>query len=282
MAASVKAQCVSAAEEIGAAAFVIARHVSSAKRMGAVAFVIAQRVSAAQESELVPSSLDHPSRIQRHCASRYVRCQVSLVLALSSARKLSRMRARAQRRSQHQAAAPYNKRINSAPGGRPTRKVRCTLLAGYARRWAVHSEENEMSQERNLCLSAHRNRHGAKYVATFSHRAVFTAAQWLRLCSAAASSLATSLQLSRAASFRAQLRSSSAESQSVSLRVASSFAAHRRVVVRSDSAACASSFTCLRSTSLPNNALVPTANRHGPVGSRSQSAAPAAQRGRWA
>lgn len=28
----------------------------------------------------------------------------------------------------------YNKRINFAPVGRPTRKVRCTLLAGYAQR----------------------------------------------------------------------------------------------------------------------------------------------------
>jgi hypothetical protein len=29
-----------------------------------------------------------------------------------------------------------NNRINFAPAGRPTRKVRCTLLAGYAKRWA--------------------------------------------------------------------------------------------------------------------------------------------------
>ena len=136
VATSVKTQCVSAAEEIGAAAFVIARHVSSAKRMGAVAFVIAQRVSAAKESEVAQSgSAAILQEFQRCCANHRARCYSTLVPALSSVRKLSRMRASAQHRSQYQAAAPYNKRINSAPVGRPTRKVRCTLLAGYAQRY---------------------------------------------------------------------------------------------------------------------------------------------------
>jgi hypothetical protein len=71
-----------------------------------------------------------------------------------------------------------------------------------------------------------------------------------------------------------------AESGMVALKVASSLAASRGVAVASASAPRNSLFTFLRSTSRPNKALVPTANRHAPVGSRSQSAAPAAQRGR--
>ena len=70
------------------------------------------------------------------------------------------------------------------------------------------------------------------------------------------------------------------ETESISVRVASSLAVPRGVAVASVSAARASLFTFLRSSSLPNNALVPTANRHALVGSRSQSAAPAAQRER--
>ena len=66
------------------------------------------------------------------------------------------------------------------------------------------------------------------------------------------------------------------------VRVVPSLAVPRCVAVASARAARTSLVPLLRSTSLPNNALVPTANRHAPVGSRSQSAASAAQRGRWA
>ena len=145
----------------------------------------------------------------------------------------------------------------------------------------LHSEENEMIPERNP-LSLHRNLHGANSVATMSRPAVFIAASWSGHRSAVASPAASSSKLGQAVSLRAQLRSSSAQSRSCQFRVASSLAASRRVAVRSDSIAASSSFTFLRSTSLPNNALVPTAHRHAPVGSRSQSAAPAAQRGRYA
>ena len=115
----------------------------------------------------------------------------------------------------------------------------------------LHIEKNEMRQERNLCLSAHHNRHGAKSVAAMSHRVVFTIASWSGHRSAVVSSVGASSKLSQAASFRAQLRSLSSESQRVSLRIASPFAVHRRVVVRLDSAARGSSVASLRSTSLP-------------------------------
>ena len=143
----------------------------------------------------------------------------------------------------------------------------------------LHSEENEMIPERNP-LSVHRNFHPANSVATMSRPAVFIAASWSAHRSAVASPAAASSKLSQGVSFRAQLRSSSSEFRSCRFPVASSLAVQRSGAVRSVSTSCASRSTSLRSTSLPNNALVPTANRHAPVGSRSQSAAPAAQRGR--
>jgi hypothetical protein len=56
----------------------------------------------------------------------------------------------------------------------------------------------------------------------------------------------------------------------------------RCVAAPSVSSVPSSTVSWLRVGWLPNNALVPTANRHAPVGSRSQGAAPAAHRGRWA
>jgi hypothetical protein len=144
-----------------------------------------------------------------------------------------------------------------------------------------HSKEYEMSPERSPNLSVHRNHHGAKWVAAISHCAVFIGAQWPSQRSAAASSVAVSSPLSQVAPFRAQLRSSLPASRSVSLRVVSSGAVSRSVAVRSDGAELLARVTSLRSSSLPNHALVPTAHPRTRLGSRAQSGAAAAQRGRY-
>ena len=139
--------------------------------------------------------------------------------------------------------------------------------------------KNEMSTEGSRCLQLRSQHHGAESAAIFVSCAGRTVA--LQLCSSSqfASITFAISKLGQAASFRAQLRSSLTEFQSGSFAVVSSLAAQRRSVVRSVSASCASRSILLRSASLPNNALVPTANRHAPVGSRNV-AAPAAQRGR--
>ena len=109
-------------------------------------------------------------------------------------------------------------------------------------------------------------------LAMSSRGCIFSAVSFERF--AANSTSVVSVKQDRVASFP--------EMRSISARVASSRAVPRRVAAASARAARTSLFPLLRSTSLPNNALVPTANRHAPVGSRSQSTAPAAQRGRYA
>ena len=109
-------------------------------------------------------------------------------------------------------------------------------------------------------------------LAMSSRSCIFSAASFERF--AASSTSVVSVKQDQVTSFP--------ETRSISVRIASSRAVSRRVAVASASAARTSQFSFLRSTSLPNNALVPTANRHAPVGSRSQSTAPAAQRGRSA
>ena len=138
-----------------------------------------------------------------------------------------------------------------------------------------------MSTERSRGVQVRYQLHGAESAAIVSLRASRAVVSQLRSSTHLTSSSVAVPKLGQATSFRAQLRSSSPEFQSGRSAVASSLAAEGRGAVRSVSASCASRFTFLRSTSLPNNALVPTANRHAPVGSRSV-AAPAAQRGRWA
>ena len=138
-----------------------------------------------------------------------------------------------------------------------------------------------MSTERNRSLQVHGECHGAASAAIISLSAGCAVASQLRSSLQFPSGTFVVGKLGQSASFRAQLRLSSAEFQSGRFAVVSSLAAQRCSVVRSVGASSASGFTFLRSTSLTNNALVPTANRHAPVGSRSV-AAPAAQRGRWA
>ena len=165
--------------------------------------------------------------------------------------------------------------------------MRVWVPAPLARRRAnanvgLHTAKSEMSTKGNRCLQARRQHHGAELAAIIRVRASCTVVSQLRSPSQPASLRVAVSKLGQVASFRAQLRSSSSEFRSCRFPVASSLAVQRSGAVRLVSASRASSFTFLRSTSLPNNALVPTANRHAPVGSRSQSAAPAAQRGRSA
>jgi len=136
-----------------------------------------------------------------------------------------------------------------------------------------------MPSERTSSLSVGRNRHGAKSVAAVSHRAVFCAASWLRAKREGSSSAVAASLLGLSVSFRARIHSSFAASGSVLLGVASSFTRPRSVAVRSVSVARLAIVTSLRSLSVPNNALVPTAQRHAPLGPRACGAA-AAQRGR--
>ena len=145
----------------------------------------------------------------------------------------------------------------------------------------LHRGKNEMSTERNRSLQVRSECDGAASAAIISLSADCAVASQLRSSLQFPSGTFVVGKLGQSASLRAQLRSSLTEFQSGNFAVVSLLAAQRRSAVRSVSASCASRSTCLRSTSLPNKALVPTANRHAPFGSRSQSAAPAAQRGRY-
>ena len=145
----------------------------------------------------------------------------------------------------------------------------------------LHTAKNEMSTKGNRSLQVRQQHDGAEFPAIISVRASCTVASQLRSSSQPASIRVAVSKLGQVASFRAQLRSSPPEFQNGRLVAASSLAVQCSGAVRLASAEPASTFTFLRSTSLPNNALVPTANRHAPVGSRSQSTAPAAQRGRY-
>ena len=145
----------------------------------------------------------------------------------------------------------------------------------------LHRGKNEMSTERNRSLQVRSECHGAASAAIISLFAGCAVASQLRSSLQFPSGTFVVGKLGQSASLRAQLRSSLTEFQSGSFAVVSLLAAQCRSAVRSVSASCASRSIFLRSASLPNNALVPTANRHAPVGSRSV-AAPAAQRGRYA
>ena len=107
-------------------------------------------------------------------------------------------------------------------------------------------------------------------LAMSSRGCIFSAVSFERF--AASSTSVVSVKQDQVASFP--------EIRRIPRGASSSLAVCRRVAVASARAARTSLFPLVRSILLPNNALVPTANRHAPVGSRSQSAAPAAQRGR--
>ena len=160
---------------------------------------------------------------------------------------------------------------------------------GYPRRWrgvgtaqslgCSSDEEIEMSSERNPCLPARRHRHGAKSVAAISPRAVFTTASvvWFRVSGSFIRSSLVAAQpggfVPRAASFNI-LGIPEGHAQGCVIA--------RRFTLRCCSLgwrSMAASITFLRSSSLPNQALVPTAHPLARVGARASGAA-AAQRSR--
>ena len=156
----------------------------------------------------------------------------------------------------------------------------------WSRRWkptrlsssvGLRLRDERMNAERNRILNPNKQHWGAELVGAVIGCAGCTVAWPLRPSFRYSSTSAGSLKLGRVASFRAQLRLASR--QKVQLRVASSVGTQPHVAVRSEGAVCVASYASLRSTSLPNNTLVLTAQRLAPLGPRSV-AAPAAQRGR--
>jgi hypothetical protein len=163
-------------------------------------------------------------------------------------------------------AAPALRRLHSVSVGLHVRDKRMKL---------------ELELERNPCWSARCHRHGAKSVAAVARRAAFTVASRPVQSSALSALASPSSRLSQSASFRAHLRSSFSESQNVALRVASSPADSRSVFVRPESTVQLVGIASLRSLSVPNKPLVPTAHPLSRLGSRAIGAA-AAQRRRYA
>src|SRR5690606_18257663 len=134
-----------------------------------------------------------------------------------------------------------------------------------------------MSSKHHRLLSAHPQLYGARFVGRVELRAVCTVASWRCLRSRQLASESSSRRVSQVAVFRARLRSSLRRSVGGIM----SCCATRGVGVRSARAEGASRFASLRSTSLPNKALVLTAQTLARLGPRSV-AAPAAQLGRYA
>lgn len=173
-----------------------------------------------------------------------------------------------------------NKRVKFARSrARLAKAIRfCSRLT---RSVGLHIAKNEMSTERNPSLQVHRNRHGAKPVASISRRTTCTIASRLCSSSAVTSMPAVYVQLSQVAPVRAWLPSSAAEFRNVRCSGPSPSAVHRRIVVRSGRAAHVAIFPSLRSTSWPNITLVPTTQSYAPLCPRGAHAAVSAQRGRW-
>lgn len=134
-----------------------------------------------------------------------------------------------------------------------------------------------MSSKHHRLLYANPQLYGAGFVGNVELLAVCAVVSRCSVRSRQLASESASLRVGRAAICRAGLRSSSRRS----VRGVMSRCSHRSVAVRSVLEAVASRFAFLRSTSLPNKALVLTAQTLSRSGPRSV-AAPAAQLGRWA
>ena len=161
--------------------------------------------------------------------------------------------------------------MNSLPNKR-MQATRSKQRAPETRRWAARMN---MSSVRHSLLLATPQHHGAGFVASFALQSVCTVALGPSAMSAHIATESASLRMGRAAICRAGLRSSLRRS----VRGVTSLGSTSNVAARSVRAAVASRLAFLRSTSLPNKALVLTAQTLTRLGPRSV-AAPAAQRRR--
>jgi hypothetical protein len=134
-----------------------------------------------------------------------------------------------------------------------------------------------MSSKPHPRLSADPQLYGAGFVGSSARRAFCAVASRRSVRSRQLASEFASLRVSQVVVCRAGLRSALRRS----VRGVMSRSSHCSVAVRSASTAVASRFASLRSISLPNKALVLTAQTLARLGPRS-IAAPAAQLGRWA
>jgi hypothetical protein len=158
-----------------------------------------------------------------------------------------------------------NNRVEPAHGVRSTRKRPSRLLAAHAGRWASQSN---MSSESNHRLYQLPEPWGANCTPASAVVAVCRTASQLRLCRAPilrSKAVASSVVVP---SLGAQLRSSSHRRGGA----ASSFAAYRCSVVRSESPRLLQARRC-RSGGLPNKSLVPTPVTNVPLLSSSRGAA---------
>jgi hypothetical protein len=161
-----------------------------------------------------------------------------------------------------------NKAIESAPGGRPTHKVQCTLFAAHRRRW---TEAAEMKMNSELHHSGqsdhpHRGAGSAASVIALSGRIIARHFACRSMPPAAESAPVT---FGQAASLGAQLCSSSRQSARAS--VSSSRVTSRRIEVESLRASSRQSVP-VQSGPLSNKRLVPTTQRYAPLGPRAVGA----------
>ena len=148
--------------------------------------------------------------------------------------------------------------------------------SGLTVRWAA---ESNMGSERNRSRHQRDEHRGANIVRAWSIAAVCNIASQLRSPRAAVLRNVTVAPSVAAPSLGAQLRSSA--HQKVTCISTQTSLPCSRIAVESQASSSRPSAS-VQSGSLPNNRLVPTANRLAPVGSHRACAAPAAQPQRWA
>jgi hypothetical protein len=158
-----------------------------------------------------------------------------------------------------------NKRIESARVACPTRKSDALLLAAHSRRWASQSNMRLESNHRLYQLPEHWGANCAPASAVVA--VCCTASQLRSFCAPALRNRAVGSSVV-VPLLGAQLRSPSRRRG----RVASSFAACRCSVVRSEGLRSLQARRC-RSARLPNKSLVPTPGTSAPSLSSSRGAA---------
>ena len=145
-----------------------------------------------------------------------------------------------------------NNRFEFARTARPTHKVRCTLLAAQAQRWAAEPRMN-MSSERNRRLLSQQKRCVAGLACACGLSTVYHVVSQLRSPWQQHDCSARSSLCGQALSIRSCFRSSSRKS-----RIGRSGYTPRSRISVVRSASVAGAYTAVRAIAPPNNSLVPT------------------------